>query len=127
MKFKKAAEKLYQKLEAHEENGIITYYRKRRVYPTLSQEGKINWFNFITGGKWSKIIMLILFIGIIVGFIYEYSTNMRYCTEVLSDINKYKLQQNPNLARWRNLTTATYELNLSAYLENETKENEAIK
>lgn len=71
MRFQKEADNLYSKLEIEEEDGELNFYRKRKVYPILNRDGTINWFNFLTGGSWIKLFILIILVGIILGAIFE--------------------------------------------------------
>ena len=89
MKFEKAAEKLYSKLE-EKDNGYTVYYCMRQVYPVLNRDGTINWFNFITGGNFWKLAGAILFIIIVLGFIWEYHINIQAGADCLSRENLAK-------------------------------------
>ena len=85
MSFKELADKLYSKLEREEVDGEIIFTKKRRVYPIIDEQGKINWFNFLTGGTYWKLIGVIAFIVIIIGFALEYNSNLSYCAQILSE------------------------------------------
>lgn len=86
MKFQKAADKLYEKLEAGPE-GSNTFYKKRRVYPVLNQDGSVHVFNLLTGGTWMKLGFAILFIVVAVGMILEYHNNLAACVEIINEKN----------------------------------------
>jgi hypothetical protein len=91
MKFKSSAEKLYKNLIEESKEGEIVYYKKRQVYPSINKDGSINWFNFLTGGSWFRLIILIILIGIIIGFIFEYNSNLKECEKVMSEWNIIKI------------------------------------
>ena len=90
MKFTKEAEKLYAKLEEKEIDGKVQYFKLRKVYPIFNKDGSMNWFNFVTGGKWWKLGLIILFTLVALGFIYEYSSNLKHCAEVMTQLNIQK-------------------------------------
>lgn len=79
MNLKTQADKLYSKLI--EEEG--KFYRKRQVYPYLTKEGKVNWFNALTGGSWLKIGILIGVIILILLFLYDWSNAIKIGNECL--------------------------------------------
>lgn len=89
MKFKPAADKLYSRLEKKEDE----YYKPRKVYPVLDEEGNIQWFNLLTGGTWWKLLGILAFIIIALGFIVEYHNNFQECAQVLSNYNLNLTQQ----------------------------------
>src|SRR3972149_8057698 len=91
MQFKKEAERLHSKLIREEIDGEVRYFRKRRVYPNLDEEGKVLWFNTLTGGSWWKVLGVILFVIIALGFAFEYKHNFEQCTQVMNDVNAYKV------------------------------------
>lgn len=91
MSFKDLADKLYSKIDTEKkEDGTLFYYRKREVFPMVDRDGNINWFNFITGGSWKKLLMAIVITLISLGFIYEYHLNFQSCSEVMSKYNEEK-------------------------------------
>ena len=61
------------------------------VYPIKNDDGSINFYNMITGGKLIKLVMLILVIVIILGVAYEYNINLKNCTKLMEDYNNLKL------------------------------------
>lgn len=89
--FKDISDKLYSKLLKEETPEGTFYYRKRKVYPVFNEDGSVNWFNLLTGGSWLKLFLTLLVIAILLGAIWEYSANMKQCTEVMADINAYKV------------------------------------
>lgn len=56
----------------------------RVVYPIKNEDGSFNWFNFITGGSWYKLVYLGILVLIILGVFYEYSSNLAFCKDLLS-------------------------------------------
>ena len=71
------------------------------VYPNKNIDGTINWFNLLTGGSWIKLFLLIAFIIMMLGFFYEYSSNLKYCAEILGKINmQYNLSNINNLTMY---------------------------
>jgi hypothetical protein len=87
MDFKKVSDKLYSKLEEKEINGKLIYFKSRQVYPILNKDGSFNWFNFLTGGRWSYIIILIICILIVLGLIWEYHINLQLGIDCLNKLN----------------------------------------
>jgi hypothetical protein len=87
MKLIKEARKLYTRLESENVKGEIVYYRKRIIKPVLNTDGSINWFNLLTGGSWGRLIGVIVFIIICLGFIFEYHNNLQVCAEAMSQLN----------------------------------------
>jgi len=47
-------------------------------------DGKINWKNLLIGGSWTKLIIIIVTILIILGCISEYSTAVKMANECLN-------------------------------------------
>ena len=90
MNFKKQADILFSKLIKEETEGKPRYFKKREVYPIFNEDGNINWFNFVTGGKWWKLAGIILFVIIVIGFIWEYHSNLIQGAECLSRENLAK-------------------------------------
>lgn len=87
MKFKKAADKLYEKLQVEEKEGKLRYYRPREVYPIIERDGSIKWFNLLTGGKWWNLFVAIILMIITIGLIFEYTSNLNLCTELIEEKN----------------------------------------
>ena len=46
------------------------------VHPWKNEDGSYNWFNLITGGSWTNLFMWIFIAVIIVGVVYEYTSNI---------------------------------------------------
>ncbi len=46
------------------------------IHPWKNPDGSINWFNFFTGGSWWHLFIMIALVLIIVGAIYEYTSNI---------------------------------------------------
>lgn len=62
------------------------------VYPNRNEDGTWNYFNLFTGGSWIRLFILIVTMLIIIGAFYEYSSNLKYCSEVFGEINtKYNI------------------------------------
>jgi hypothetical protein len=83
MNLKTTADKLYSKLEKKEDG----YYKPRKVYPIIDEDGTINWFNFLTGGSWKSLLVVIFILLVSLGFIYEYHSNLQTCAKYMSDYN----------------------------------------
>ncbi len=56
----------------------------RVVHPIKNDDGSINWFNLLTGGSWMNIIILGVVVGIILGVLLEYSTNVKVLQDQLA-------------------------------------------
>lgn len=87
MRFENQAEELYSKLEVEEKDGRLFYSKKKEVYPYLNKNGTVNWFNFLTGGKWSNVFIVIGIVVIALGVVWEYHYNLKECAEIMSQIN----------------------------------------
>ena len=94
MKFEKAAEKLYSKLEVKDNGYTKVYYRMRQVYPIINPDGTINWFNFLTGGTWWKLTGALLFIIIVLGFLWEYHITIQAGIDCISKQNAIQFALN---------------------------------
>ena len=46
------------------------------VYPFKNENESNNWFNILTGGTWSKLIVLVIIILMICGFFYNTANNI---------------------------------------------------
>jgi len=55
------------------------------IYPWKNNDGSINWFNLLTGGSWLKLIILIVLVLLIVGAIYEYTSNINTLLSCFKD------------------------------------------
>lgn len=49
----------------------------RVVHPIRNDDGSINWFNLTTGGSWKNLIILGVVVAIVLGFLFEYSNNVK--------------------------------------------------
>jgi len=91
MNLKPQADKLYSKLileENYSNDGKITYYRKRKVYPYLNLDGSINWFNALTGGSWIKVGIVIGLVALVLLILYDYSNAIKVGNECLNQTIK---------------------------------------
>lgn len=67
-------------IEAREvPGGEKVYLRKDKlgyhvVHPVKNKDGSMNWFNFLTGGSWWNLVIIIFIVATILGMLYEYST-----------------------------------------------------
>ena len=46
------------------------------IHPWKNDDGSINWFNIITGGSWANLFLWAFITAIIVGVIFEYTSNL---------------------------------------------------
>ncbi len=77
-----------KQLEEIEIGNEAVFFRKgllgwHIVYP-IKVNGKINWKNLIAGGSWIKLILLIVFVLVILGCIWEYSNIVNVANECLN-------------------------------------------
>ena len=72
MKFKKAADKLYEKLITGEGG----FYKTKRIHPWLNNDGSINWFNFLTGGSWIRLGITIGIMALIIIGLFQWGTSL---------------------------------------------------
>ena len=56
----------------------------RVVHPIKNEDGSWNWFNLLTGGSWMNLIILGVVVGIILGVLLEYSSNVRVLQDQLA-------------------------------------------
>jgi len=74
----------------------------RVVYPNKNEDGSINWKNFITGGSWWKTIYVLVIIIMILGILYEYSSNMETYENCFTDEIQLELcKQSFNPGIWK--------------------------
>jgi len=59
----------------------------KEIHPIRNKDKTINWKNLIAGGSWWNLFLIIIFVLIALGFIYEYHNNLQMCSEVMSEIN----------------------------------------
>jgi len=59
----------------------------RVIKPWRNEDGSFNWFNFLTGGSWTNLIIVAIVVIVTLGVLYEYSTNLKICAEVLGSRN----------------------------------------
>ena len=46
------------------------------IAPYKNEDGSINWFNLLTGGSWIRLAGTVILVIIVLGLIYEYTTNI---------------------------------------------------
>ncbi len=56
----------------------------RVVHPIKNEDGSINWFNLATGGSWKNVIILGVVVAIILGFLFESSSNVKILQDQLA-------------------------------------------
>jgi len=57
----------------------------RTVYPITNKDGSFNWFNFITGGSYGKLMITIAIVLIILGLCWSYYHDTSLCMEILAN------------------------------------------
>lgn len=72
-----------------EVNGEKIHLRKdflgwHQVHPIMDEDGKLNWKNLIAGGSWTKLLIVIVVVLLILGCIYEYSTAIKIANDCLN-------------------------------------------
>lgn len=55
------------------------------VHPWKNPNGTINWFNFLTGGSWWHLFIIIGIVLIIIGAVYEYTLNINNLISCFND------------------------------------------
>lgn len=69
--------------------GEVVYLKKnifggyRTIYPVINEDKSFNWFNFITGGSWGKLISIVLLILLILFFAWAYRHDISKCDELI--------------------------------------------
>jgi hypothetical protein len=48
----------------------------RIIHPLRNEDGSWNWFNILTGGSWTNVIIVAVAVFIICGLLWEYSSNI---------------------------------------------------
>ena len=56
----------------------------RVVYPIKNEDGSISWMNLITGGGWKNLIVIGVVVLVILGFLFEYSSNVKMLQEEIA-------------------------------------------
>ncbi len=63
-------------------NGESVYLKKSNIFgwavihPWKNDDGSINWLNLITGGSWANFFLWAFITAIIIGVIFEYTSNI---------------------------------------------------
>ncbi len=70
-----------QKINSVFLDGDLIYLKKdflgwHVIHPWKNPDGKINWFNFFTGGSWWHLLIMVTLVLIISLAIFEYTSNM---------------------------------------------------
>lgn len=55
------------------------------IHPWKNEDGTINWFNTLTGGSWWHILITFIIVLLIVGVIYEYTSNINTLLSCFND------------------------------------------
>ena len=53
----------------------------RVVHPIKNDDGSINWFNLFTGGSLKNLIVVGVIVLILIGLLFEYSSNVKLLQE----------------------------------------------
>ena len=70
-------------------DGKEVFVKKSKIFgwgfvKPYKTEGKTNWKNVLIGGSWFNVIKLVIFVLLLAGAAYEYSTAVRIANECLS-------------------------------------------
>ena len=57
----------------------------RVVYPLKNQDGTFNWFNFLTGGSYWRLLILIIIVTFILFAAWAYKHDTSFCRELISN------------------------------------------
>jgi len=57
----------------------------RTIFPLKNPDGSFNWFNFVTGGAWGKLIILTIIIAFILISAWAYNHDTTECRQVIHD------------------------------------------
>jgi len=55
------------------------------VKPFRNEDGSINWFNLLTGGSWTNLIIVGIIIAVVLGTLSEYTSNIKILQEQLAN------------------------------------------
>ncbi len=77
-----------KKLKRVELDGELVHFKKgilgwHVVYP-VKIDGKINWKNLIAGGNYWRLLIVVLFVLLILGCIWEYTQALNVANECLN-------------------------------------------
>jgi len=56
-------------------------FRYRLIFPIKKEDGKVNWFNLLTGGSWGNLIVVILIVMLCVSLVLAYRHDVATLTE----------------------------------------------
>ncbi len=57
----------------------------RVVHPIKNDDGSINWFNLITGGSLKNLIVVGVVVLILIGLLFEYSSNVKMLQDQIAN------------------------------------------
>lgn len=61
------------------------------IYPIKNEDGSVNWKHLITGGSWSNILFVILFVLVFLGAAIEYNNSLKECAVAMKELNAWKI------------------------------------
>ncbi len=56
-----------------------------RVVHPIIEDGKVNWFNLLTGGSWKSLIITIVITLVVIGILNEYASNIQTLLDCFSN------------------------------------------
>ena len=60
------------------------FFRYRLIYPLKYPNGKMNWFNFWTGGSWGNLAMVTIICLLVIGSVLAYRHDIKACADSLN-------------------------------------------
>lgn len=71
-------------------DGEVVHFKKdflgwHVVHPWKNSDGTFNWFNALTGGSWWHLFIMVALVLIIVGAIFEYTSNINSLLSCFND------------------------------------------
>jgi len=71
-----------------------SFFGWKVVNPIKNEDGSMNWFNFFVGGNWWNLILVAITVLIILGVLYEYSSNIQHFLDCFSSPQQLEICKN---------------------------------
>jgi len=74
-------------------DGVEVHHNKfwgyRIVHPLKNTDGKINYFNLITGGSWGRFFTVVIIVVLILIMSWSYAHDTKACRDLIENICDY--------------------------------------
>ena len=71
------------------------WFRYRLIFPIKNSDGSMNWFNFLTGGSWGNLAVVIAIVLLMVGLVLAYKHDVATLVECCNSACKSLIQTTP--------------------------------